>query len=70
VEQNIFTLLINVATVYYGGKYLERAWSSAEFAKFLLMVSVISNVIAFFIYVFWTAISGSSTASLVRSLLL
>ena len=33
VEQNIFTVLINGATVFYGGKYLERAWGSKEFGK-------------------------------------
>jgi hypothetical protein len=65
VEQNIFTLLINLATVYYGGKYLERAWSSAEFGKFILVVSLISNVVAFFLYVFWAAVTESSNASYV-----
>jgi membrane associated rhomboid family serine protease len=63
VEQNIFTLLINLATVYYGGKYLERAWGSAEFLKFILVVSLISNVVAFFTYVAWTAITASEIPS-------
>src|SRR6218665_4109647 len=26
VEANIFTLIITLATLFYGGKYLERAW--------------------------------------------
>ena len=46
IEQNIVTLLIAAATILYGGKYLERAWSSAELGKFLLVVSLISNVLA------------------------
>jgi membrane associated rhomboid family serine protease len=63
VEQNIFTLLINLATVFYGGKYLERAWSSAEFVKFILVVSTITNVVAFLIYVLWTPLTHNSAAS-------
>ena len=49
-EQNIITLLIAIATVLYGGKYLERAWGSAEFAKFLLVVTLVPNVIASVLY--------------------
>ncbi|KAI9820674.1 MAG: hypothetical protein M1827_005043 [Pycnora praestabilis] len=64
VEQNVFTLVATAATICYGGKYLERAWSFAEFAKFLLAVSLIPNVIAFAIYIIWYALTGS----LVRSL--
>ena len=45
VELNLFTLLISGATIFYGGKYLERAWSSAEFAKFILVVSLAPNVL-------------------------
>src|SRR5437016_14174910 len=31
VEQNLFSLAITAATIFYGGKYLERAWGSPEF---------------------------------------
>ncbi|MCJ1311659.1 hypothetical protein MMC25_005332 [Agyrium rufum] len=50
-EQNIVTLLIAGATIFYGGRYLERAWGSTELAKYLVVVTVIPNVIAAFIYV-------------------
>ncbi|KAI1344035.1 eukaryotic integral membrane protein-domain-containing protein [Xylariaceae sp. FL0016] len=51
VEQNILTLAIAGATIYNGGKYLERAWSSREFAKFLVVVSLIPNTLCFFVLV-------------------
>lgn len=47
VENNIFTLSIAALTLYHGGRYLERAWSSREFAKFLLVVSLIPNTLTF-----------------------
>lgn len=59
VEQNIFTLFITLATLFYGGKYLERAWGSAEFGKFLLVVSVVPNFITFIIYIIWFALTGN-----------
>ncbi|KAM0090453.1 hypothetical protein ACP6JD_006170 [Aspergillus fumigatus] len=45
VEQNIFTVLLNAATLFYGGKYLERAWGSREFAKFIVIIAVIPNLV-------------------------
>ncbi|KAL8761134.1 MAG: hypothetical protein Q9184_002709 [Pyrenodesmia sp. 2 TL-2023] len=36
-EQNVVTILIAGATLLYGGKYLERAWGSLEFGKFILI---------------------------------
>ncbi|KAK6535406.1 hypothetical protein TWF694_001867 [Orbilia ellipsospora] len=59
VEANIFTLVITLATFFYGGKYLERAWGGREFAKFLGVVSAISNVVALAIYVIWFAMTGN-----------
>ncbi|CAK7217080.1 hypothetical protein SBRCBS47491_003041 [Sporothrix bragantina] len=47
VESNIFTLGIACVTLHQGGRYLERAWSSREFAKFLLVVSLIPNILTF-----------------------
>ncbi|KAK4250108.1 eukaryotic integral membrane protein-domain-containing protein [Corynascus novoguineensis] len=47
VESNVFTLSIACATLYNGGRYLERAWSSREFAKFLLVTSVVPNALCF-----------------------
>ncbi|KAM7209494.1 Eukaryotic integral membrane protein (DUF1751) domain containing protein [Naviculisporaceae sp. PSN 640] len=47
VESNVFTFSIACLTLYHGGRYLERAWSSREFAKFLLVVSLIPNTLSF-----------------------
>lgn len=47
VENNLFTLAISVATIFYGGRYLERAWTSRDFAKFLLVTILIPNVLCF-----------------------
>lgn len=58
VENNIFTLSITAVALLYGGRYLERAWSSPPFAKFLLIVSLIPNAICFFLYVTLYAITG------------
>ncbi|KAF5855613.1 hypothetical protein ETB97_008886 [Aspergillus alliaceus] len=62
VEQNIFTVLLNAATLFYGGKYLERAWGSREFAKFILTIAVIPNVAVVPLYLLGTAIRGGSTS--------
>lgn len=62
VEQNIFTVLLNGATLFYGGKYLERAWGSREFAKFILTIAVIPNVTIVPIYLLGTTIRGGSTS--------
>lgn len=56
-EQNLITLSIAGATVLYGGKYLERAWGSMEFAKFILLVTLAPNIAATIIYVAWYAIT-------------
>ncbi|KAI9677883.1 MAG: hypothetical protein M1829_002380 [Trizodia sp. TS-e1964] len=53
VEQNLLTLAITGASVFYGGRYLERAWSSVEFAKFLVVVSVLSNLFTFLLLLAW-----------------
>lgn len=47
VESNVFTLAIAVLTLYNGGRYLERAWSSREFAKFLLITALVPNTLCF-----------------------
>ena len=59
VEQNIFTVLLNAATIFYGGKYLERAWGSREFSKFIVIISVIPNVVIIPIYILWGAIMSN-----------
>ncbi|KAF2762290.1 DUF1751-domain-containing protein [Pseudovirgaria hyperparasitica] len=62
VEQNIFGLLITGVTLFYGGRYLERAWSSQEFAKFMLFVSMLPNIVTFLFYVLAFAISKNEAA--------
>ncbi|KAK1836174.1 eukaryotic integral membrane protein-domain-containing protein [Podospora conica] len=47
VESNIFTFTIACLTLHNGGRYLERAWSSAELAKFLVVVSLVPNFLCF-----------------------
>ncbi|OQD65260.1 hypothetical protein PENPOL_c006G00984 [Penicillium polonicum] len=66
VEQNIFTVLLNAATIFYGGKYLERAWGSREFSKFIAVVAVIPCVAIIPIYLIWGAVGGSSSRSLAQ----
>ena len=56
-EPNVVTLLIAGATVLFGGKYLERAWGSAEFGKFLLITTLIPNVVATILYILLFAIT-------------
>ncbi|EZF10136.1 hypothetical protein H112_08552 [Trichophyton rubrum D6] len=58
VEQNIVTLLINGATMFYGGKYLERAWGSREFGKFILVLALASNLSMVLLYLTTAAIRG------------
>ena len=55
-EQNVFTLLVTGATILYGGKYLERAWTTKEFGKFVLVVTLIPNFAASVLYVLLFAI--------------
>lgn len=49
VESNIFTLAISGVTLYQGGRYLERAWSSADLAKFVALVTLVPNVLTFMV---------------------
>jgi len=62
VEQNVFGLLVTGLTLFYGGRYLERAWSSNEFAKFILFVAVVPNILCFMLYISLYALSGSKRA--------
>lgn len=58
VENNVFTLGIAGVTVFYGGRYLERAWTSPEFAKFLLVTALVPNISCFGILVLLFAVTG------------
>ncbi|CAG8959768.1 hypothetical protein HYFRA_00001675 [Hymenoscyphus fraxineus] len=59
VENNVFTFAIAGVTIFYGGRYLERAWTSVEFVKFLAVAAVIPNIICFGILVFFFALTGN-----------
>jgi hypothetical protein len=51
VEQNLVGLVVTGITIFYGGRYLERAWGSTEFTKFILFVSMIPNILSFLLYI-------------------
>ena len=65
VETNILSLAISGLTIWHGGRYLERAWTSREFAKFVAMVALVPNVYTFFSLVVMYAITGDVTWSYV-----
>ncbi|UNI20104.1 hypothetical protein JDV02_006228 [Purpureocillium takamizusanense] len=78
VEGNVFTLAIAGLTLYHGGRYLERAWSSAELAKFVVLVCLVPNVLTFLVMILlfsltrnesWTLAVISGTVSLQISFL-
>jgi len=47
VESNVFALAISALTLWHGGRYLERAWTSKEFGKFVVIVTLIPNALSF-----------------------
>lgn len=63
VEQNIINLLINGATVLFGGRYFERAWGSRSFAMTVLITSLIPNILSVPTYVIWGAVTNSNARS-------
>lgn len=66
VEQNIFGLIVTGLTLFFGGRYLERAYGSAEYAKYVLFVSMLPNILCFTLYVLFFYISGSENALYVK----
>ncbi|KAH8687759.1 eukaryotic integral membrane protein-domain-containing protein [Tricladium varicosporioides] len=64
VENNVFTFGIAGITIFYGGRYLERAWTSAEFAKFLVVATLIPNILCFGTLVILFAITGEMSWTL------
>ena len=62
-EQNIITLAIAGATFFFGGRYLERAWGSQEFVKYLLVAGILPNVTAAFLYVVAFAITRADAVA-------
>ncbi|PHH82027.1 hypothetical protein CDD83_3385 [Cordyceps sp. RAO-2017] len=64
VEGNVFTLAIAAVTLYHGGRYLERAWSSAELAKFIALVSLLPNVLTFGVMTLFFALTRNESWTL------
>ncbi|KAL9001305.1 MAG: hypothetical protein Q9169_000196 [Polycauliona sp. 2 TL-2023] len=64
-EQNVVTILIAGATIFFGGRYLERAWGSKEFGKFILLVTLLPNFVTSLIYVLLFAITQDDNLALV-----
>jgi membrane associated rhomboid family serine protease len=62
VEQNVFGLLVSGLTLFYGGRYLERAWGSREYARFVIIVGVLPNVLVWALYMVLYGVSGSGKA--------
>lgn len=50
-EQNALGLIVTGASLFYGGRYLERAWSSREYSKFIVIIALIPNIMTFFLYI-------------------
>ena len=63
-EENLLTVLIGGATIFYGGKYLERAWGSSGFGKFMLVITVIPNAVTGLLYIL---AYGATGAEILRS---
>ncbi|KAF4987198.1 hypothetical protein FDECE_15554 [Fusarium decemcellulare] len=64
VESNVFTLGIAGVTLYHGGRYLERAWSSAELAKFLALVSLVPNFLTLCVMVLFFTLTRNESWTL------
>ncbi|KAL2205348.1 DUF1751-domain-containing protein [Sarocladium strictum] len=64
VEGNVFTLAVGVLTLYHGGRYLERAWSSAELAKFMALVALVPNLLTFLVLVIFFTLSRNEAWTL------
>jgi len=63
VEQNVAGLVITGASLFYGGRYLERAWSSNEYVKFVLIAVLVPNVLCWLIYIITHIVTGNEGAS-------
>ena len=59
VEQNVLNLLINTTAVFLSGRYLERAWSSKDFAIVVIIASALPNILLVPTYIIWGAILGN-----------
>lgn len=60
IEQNIVNFLINTAVILFGGRYLERAWGSRDFATAVLVATIVPNLLVIPTYLIWGVVTGSS----------
>ncbi|WPH04982.1 DUF1751-domain-containing protein [Acrodontium crateriforme] len=58
VENNVLSMSISLAVLWAGGRYLERAYGSSEFGRFVAVTAVVPNFLTFLIYTLWH-ISGT-----------
>nr|POE90671.1 transmembrane protein 115 like [Quercus suber] len=59
VENNIVSLGISTAVLWFGGRYLERAWGGKEFGIFCAVVIGLSNAWSCSVYGTWHMIAGT-----------
>ena len=59
VENNIVSLAVSGVVIWFGGRYLERAWGSKGLGWFLGVATITPNVTAFFIYALWHVLTGT-----------
>lgn len=64
VEQNIVTFAVNAANIFFGGRYLERAWGSKGYALVVAVAIVVPNLLVVPTYVFWGLIMDNSFRAL------
>ena len=65
-EQDPAGLKVTGHTLFWGGRYLERAWSSTEYTKFIALVSVVPNLLTFLAYVSLYVISRNPSLAYVK----
>jgi membrane associated rhomboid family serine protease len=51
VERNVWGLITTSLTLFFGGRYLERAYGLMEIAKFIAVVCAIPNLLTWLIFV-------------------
>src|ERR1700759_2970319 len=51
VERNVWGLVTTSLTLFFGGRYLERAWGLQEFAKFIAVVCAIPNFLTWILVI-------------------
>jgi membrane associated rhomboid family serine protease len=61
VELSLMPLAISLVCVLFGGRYLERAWGSREFAKFFLIQALIPNAVCFAVFALLFAFTKTGT---------